>query len=559
MSARGPRVLAAALFALALLGGSAIAQNAAPASVTVGNPAEPNALPQAILDAYAHGARQITIRPGTYLLSHTGGTLIDLTHWSDAVISAYKVTLIIDNQAGAGTLFQLDGCHHVTIAGPVTSQTLQTAYQGHVLSIDQSDPQHLTCVWRPSAGYPVPDAETKELWINFVDAKTKTINTLAGDYYHASLTPLGDGTYRIGLENRRIWFHIGDYIVARYGDPPAKIHLTGSHECTVKDFTMMRNGFAPIFEGEGGGNHYIRCHWMLGPRPHGATEDPVVTNAADGLHSPDCDPGPDIEDCTFTGVFLDDCIAIHGGYHKVISVNGPTIVAQNAYAYYAVGEPVRISNDHGFYLQANVTVLKDNGDGTSTLTLDSTVAVPTDAHLSNPLHDGQGYKIINCRLGNTRSRGIIVKADSGIIQGCTITNCGLGLRIGPEYPSEADYSQHVRVLGNTLADNNTALQIDGSGVKENKDITIQGNHFMDNLGQDINIAWADGVTVDGNTFTAPNAFLADAKPLAPISVHDTNNVVINGNHILTPNAYPKPFVSIGDDVQGLTQNMETEK
>ena len=85
----------------------------------------------------------------------------------------------------------------------------------------------------------------------------------------------------------------------------------------------MRNGFAPIFESGGGGNHYLRCHWALGPRPAGATEDPVVTNSADGLHSPGASPGPDIENCTFDGVFLDDCIAIHGGYQKVSQCQRP--------------------------------------------------------------------------------------------------------------------------------------------------------------------------------------------------------------------------------------------
>ena len=168
------------------------------------------------------------------------------------------------------------------------------------------------------------------------------INTQAGDYYHASAG--ADGQWPlpcIHLEDRPVRFGVGDWIVARYGDPPNKVFLADCRGCTVKDVTLMRNGFAPIFESEGGGNHVLRCHWALGPRPSGATEDPVVTNAADGIHSPDADPGPDIEGCTFDGVFLDDCIAIHGGFHKIVSVHGPTLVAQNAYAFYAVGEPVR--------------------------------------------------------------------------------------------------------------------------------------------------------------------------------------------------------------------------
>ena len=521
---------------------------------TVGDPAQPAGLPQALINAYVRGARRITITPGTYLLSNPGGALIHLSHWRDAVISAAGVTLIINNGAGAGTLFSLEDCDHVTLAGPVVSQTAQTAYQGHVLSIDASDPRHPTCIWRPSAGYPVPPDGTKELWINFVDAKTRRINTQAGDYYHAGLQPLGDGRYRIGLEGRPVRFHVGDYIVARYGNPPAKIHLTGSHDCTVKDFTMMRNGFAPIFEGEGGGNHYLRCHWALGPRPQGATEDPVVTNAADGLHSPDCDPGPDIEDCTFDGVFLDDCIAIHGVYNKIVSANGPIIVAHNGYAFYTVGEPVRLSNDHGFYRQATVTALKDNGDGTSTLTLGTSQAIPLDVCLSNPRHDGHGYKIIGCRLGNTRSRGIIVKSDDGLIQDNVITDCGLGLRIGPEWPSESDYSQHVVVTGNTLARNGDGIVVDGSGAKENRDITIRNNRLTANSGDDLNVAWASDVTITGNTFTASAARPSGGKPRPPITVRAVQNVTIRGNHITPSPAYAQPSVNIGDNVAQLTQD-----
>ena len=349
-------------------------------------------------------------------------------------------------------------------------------------------------------------------------------------------------------------FAVGDWLVARYADPPNKVFWSSCRNCTLRDVTMMRNGFAPIFDSEGFGNHVLHCHWALGPRPAGATEDPLVTNSADGIHSPDANPGPDIEYCTFDGVFLDDCIAIHGGFHSIISVNGPTIVANNGYAFYHVGEPVRISNDHGFYLQANVTAMKDNGDGNSTLTLDTTQTIPLDAKLSNPLYDGHGYKIIGCRLGNTRSRGIIVKSDDGIIRGNVISRSGLAIRIGPEFGSEADYSRNVVVEGNTLIHNGDGIVVDGSGVKQNKNITIKNNRLMANNGDDLNVAWASDVTVTGNTFTAPAARAFGGKPRAPITVRASENVTLSGNKITPSPAYARPFVSIGDNVSQLTQD-----
>ena len=274
----------------------------------------------------------------------------------------------------------------MTIEGPLLSQTAQTAYQGRVTAIGKDDAGTPTCDWRPSAGYPVPPADAKELWINFVDAKTRTINLQAGDYYHAKMEPLGERHFiafiwRTGLSK----FGVGDWMVARYGDPPGKVGLTGCRNCTVKDVTLMRNGFAPIFDGEGGGNHYLRVPLGAGAAPGGGDGRPGrhQCRRRHPLTGRQCRPGHRE---------LHVRRRVFGRLHRhprrlPLDSSAPTarsIVAENGYAFYRVGEPVRISNDQGFYLQANVTALKDNGDGTSTLTLDTTETIPTDAYLSSP-------------------------------------------------------------------------------------------------------------------------------------------------------------------------------
>lgn len=402
----------------------------APGSVTVGDPANPTGLAQAIQNAYIRGERHIVITPGAYFLANPGEAQIQLNHWRDAILSAHRVTLILDNARAKNRVILMDHCVNVTLEGPLLTQTSQTAYQGRVTAIVKDSGGKPTCDWRPSIGCPVPSLNTKELWINVVDTKTRTINIQAGDYYHAKIEPLNDGLYHIHLEDRPIRFGVGDWIVARYGNPPNKVFLSRCRDCTVKD----------------------------------------------------------------------------------------------------------------------------NGDGTSTLTLDSAETIPLDARLSNPLYTGRGYKIIGCRLGNTRSRGIIVKSDDGLIKDNMITHCGLAIRIGPEWPDEADYSQHVVVEGNTIRQNGDGIVVDGSGVKQNRDITIKNNRVISNGGDAISVAWADGVTILGNTIAAPSTWPAGAEPKPPVSVRDSQNVGISGNQIMNPHSFAHPFVKDGVNVGQLTQD-----
>ena len=95
------------------------------------------------------------------------------------------------------------------------------------------------------------------------------------------------------------------------------------------------------------------------------------------------------------------------------------------------GQPIRIGAP-GFFKNAFVKSVTSNADHTATVTLDQNLEVPVGAKVSNPLWNGQSFKVLNCHIGFTRSRGIVVKADEGLIQGNVITDCGLsGVSAGP--------------------------------------------------------------------------------------------------------------------------------
>lgn len=551
----------AVFFALCLL--AALPGAAAPlASVTGGDPAHPEALAQAVQSAYNGGARRIVIRPGVYFLPNTGHTALTLSGWKDTVLSAYGVTLILTDLAWMHDGIDLTDCTHVTVAGALLSQNRVTAYQGRVVAVGKDAAGKPTCDWKPDAGYPVPPAAEKGFLggdVNIVDAHTRLLKVGCGDFYGVSYSPLPDGTFRAQMGGA---FSVGDWLVGRYGNAPFKVYLHNSHDCTIKNVTLMRNGFAPLREDGGGGNYYLHIVWALGPRPKGATEDPLVTNAADGMHMTGSFPGPDIERCEFRGVFLDDCIAIHGYFQTIKSASGSTVTLDGGAGSVKAGETVRISDQKGFFAEAFVVAVKGNGDKTTTVTLDKGCSVPTSAKLSSPHGDGAGYKIIGCRLGDTRSRGILAKADNGVIENNVLENCGMSaVSLGPEYSwGEADYVQNVTVRNNVIQScgqagyGGSAILVHGDGAIGNKNIVIQGNRFDANLQGDIDIQWADGVTLSGNILKGASAWPPSIPPQFPVALANCRAVTLRANVVHPSGFYKSGLVAVGPNVAAVQNN-----
>ncbi len=558
--------LLAALCGAALFLSMGITVSAAPVTQTVGDPNNPGALSQAVQDAYKSGARHIVIKPGVYVIPNTGHSALTLEDWQDAVLSAYGVTIIVSDLAWNHNVIDMLRCTNVTVAGPLLSQITITSYQGRVIAVGKDPSGKATCDWRPDAGYPIPpDKEPKGFLggdVNIVDAHTRLLKTGNGDFYGVPGESLGDGTFRVHFNQPTLNFGVGDWLVGRYGNAPFKVHVVDCRNCTIKDVTMMRNGFANVREENGGGNHYLHCIWAIGPRPKGATEEPLVTNAADGMHMTSSDPGPDIENCVFQGVFLDDCIAIHGYFAKIKSVSGTALTLDGGPADLKVGQPGRISDNTGFFGEATVTALKDNGDNTWTVTLDKDLGVPANTKISNPLRDGAGYKIIGCRLGNTRSRGILVKADNGLIKNNVIEDCGqAAVSIGPEYYwGESDYAHNVTVEGNTFRENGLAtygggtVLVHGDGAIGNRNIVIQNNHFASNYQGDIDAQWTDGMTISGNVITGAPVWPAGMGRQSPVLLSNCRAVALRGNVVKNAAAYKPVLVYAGPNLGDVTGN-----
>jgi hypothetical protein len=223
-----------------------------------------------------------------------------------------------------------------------------------------------------------------------------------------------------------------------------------------------------------------------------------------------------------------------------------------------------MSSKNGFFAEFTCTAMRTLKDGRLELTLDRPSGAQPECKASNPRCNGAGFKILHCTLGNTRSRGILVKADHGLIEGNTISGCGMSaISIGPEYHwGEADYARHVTVRGNKLAENVLngsaagTVFIHGDGAIGNADITIADNLFDRNYGQTaIHVAYTDGVRIATNRFiTSPLPLPGKARTV--LHVETSRHITLQANTVGHP-AEQDTLVSLGKNVEAITGNDTT--
>ena len=449
------------VIAALLLSGMAYGQ------VTVGDPAQPSGLPAAIQEAYNSGAHDITIKPGKYILPATGKNNIEMIGWKDVVIHCKGVTIIFEEARSRPVM--LRNCTNITIEDAILQFAGIPYTQGRIKAMGE-DAKGKYVDWQVDAGYTTEINPAKTTY-NVIDQKTRLLRVGTGDSRAKESEDLGNGLFRLRqITGMMEGAKVNDWLVCRARGGSSIIQLNNSKSCTMRKIILLNSGFGAFFEtGGDGDHHYYDCKVTRGPKPKGATEEQLISCGADGFHSTGTRIGPTIERCIWDGVLLDDPIAIHGSLQNVIRSEGNKLILEKGNrANFMVNEPVRISSGDGLFAQANCVAMRvlDPPDSFLELTLDQTIFVPPNAKAGNPEHNGKNFKIIDCILGNTRSRGILVKGDNGLIQGCTIEGCGMSaISIGPEYYwNEADYSWNVTVKGNTLRHNGLRNNLRADGV-----------------------------------------------------------------------------------------------
>jgi hypothetical protein len=558
----------------------------APIAVRI-SPADPGALQGRIMEAYRAAARKVTISPGIYRIrTGGGGTPLALRDMSDFEIDARGAVFVFTEPSKGAIRF--DNCRRVTLRGvsirfdplPFTQGVIEAiAPDGmwYDLQVDKGYPD-----LGDASGFPaLPGGDV-------FDRKTSWWKAGAAGLTPTLIERVGLGRYRLHWQHPAgpgTWpTEVGDKMVFRGRLWGPAVLLSACAQMSLTGITITSSPSVGIVERGGlGGNQYSHITIKRGPSPEGASADPLVSVIADGFHSSGMRRGPVIENCYFEGM-MDDGVAVHGSYSLVVGVHGAELVIANNH--FEPGDPLRLY-DTGNLPVAEAKVLSVTSDDSYRpprdslrktvadiargpyfrLTLDHAVPAEFDCVVANGNALGSGYRVRNNTIRHHRARGVLLKADDGLVENNTIEGSTIGgIIITPEFEwAEADYSRNIIIRNNTIryvgyfgyqmgaisvgawdSDHNHAVA--GAG---HQNIVIEGNTISDINGVNLAITSAQNVLVQDNRFVRshlrepwrlPRAW--DMNPNAVIWLTECWNIRFKGNTVSNPGPFAKLLVDM---------------
>ena len=164
---------------------------------------------------------------------------------------------------------------------------------------------------------------------------------------------------------------------------------------------------------------------------------------------------------------------------------------------------------------------------------------------------GAGYVVRHNTIRNHRARGMLLKADGGLVEDNTIDGSSIaGIVLSPElyYWAEADYSTNVVIRRNTIRNTGYAssgpsqsqaggLTVTGGGGIGHRNLSIEDNTFTGIRGVNLQIEDAQGVVIRNNRFDGThshpcrNGLEHGVDPSAVVWLGSSRQVRLVGNSV----------------------------
>lgn len=483
------------------------------------------------------GQTHIVIPAGVHRIIPKNQQHLVLRGLNNVQITADNAELICTQTTRALTIAD---CSNLTIRGLTIDYDPLPFTQGRIVKLSENNTVHDIELFQ---GYPPADGVRPFKYEIF----RPDTRTLRFGSYDISVEKKDAHRIRVIRKGPYQGEQAGDIIAiaAEYapaGQMPHAVVVTDSQNIVLEDITLYASNCFGFLETRCSKTTYRRCRVERRPaetdiRPR---EVPRIRSLnADAFHSKYAPIGPQPIDCTahFQG---DDCINICGDYHlvmasegrrlRVLSKGGCSIQPGDTLeivtysgcrlpdaAAAAVEKIGRISDEELEFLsrQKMDQWLKQGADGDIyQVTADRPLHLPRGSIIAAANRLGSGFRITGCDFGRNRSRGILVKASSGIIAGNRI--CGTweeAIKVSPEYWwLEAGSSGRITIADNIIQDGQGmgiavyahagSGEIAPAGIHQT--IRITGNRISNMRSGHIWVTSTDGLLVEENTIEDDN-------------------------------------------------------
>jgi Right handed beta helix region len=551
--------------------------------------------------SYKAGQKKITIPPGVYKFESPewNRTCLNFLNLQNFEIDATGVTLI--NPMSNSSTLRFENCKNVTLRGVTLEHDPLPFSQGKIEAIEDNG---ASLKIRVAEGFPADLDDEKKFPKTFpmtiFDAHTRGWKRdPSSDMGVKSTQRLGPDLFKFQLGNSitqqsHSTVRPGDLLAWR-GYVIPDISIVGCAAMKVIGVTVCSGSGTCIYELNGdGGNYYESCKVTRGPRPPHATEDPLFASNADAFDSTKTRHGPTLENCLFEWTD-DDGIDMAGFYGCVQEISDVKLIILYRHGdTFQNGDMVRFRDENGASAgQAVVATVKPvtnykpklpphtklpqfqnkPGDAYYELTLKQKLSLRPGFIVCDANAVCSGYIIRNCVIRHNRARGMILRNDNGLIEGCTLdgnTLTGIALVPEIEYWDNADYSHYIVIRNNVIRDvnlwhANPSAAIMVAAMLQNRfvplpgghrSITIENNTFEGNDGPNLIVTSAEDVSIKGNRFNSPCQHAVTAsqrKGAIPVDVlcyfSECRNISLSQNSVRKPGPGLKQLVGTSGVVE----------
>ncbi|MBQ8683833.1 MAG: hypothetical protein IJ518_04900 [Clostridia bacterium] len=400
--------------------------------------------------------------------------------------------------------------------------------------------------------FELPEVETVDIAtlefgaMNSFDPKTLSAGVANGKEFW-NMTPskvesLGGNKIRVyGLSSQSA-MNVGEIYLAR--NMTYKSHCfetSNSQNVTYRNVTIYSApGMGFVFSN--GTGHVMLKDCTIGLRP-GTENKRRLSTRTDCVHALNTSGHIWIEGCDFSFAG-DDGTNIHDNVAQVEKRISNTVLNITTTTQFEVGDTLSFLKSDYEPLNVTATI---TGKAGGQITLDKALpaSVQEDCIVVNTRYNSSKYYIANNYYHDGRARGILAQASDGLIENNRFSHTqGASIRIVTDITtgswSEGTGVDNLIVRNNTFENCNVnnwspLIEIHANINGERpaypvmKNITIEGNTFIDFPSALLDITSADKVTFKNNIIKNPTKLANDAGNRGEISAYAASNITISGN------------------------------